>query len=232
MNINENGRTYILNQESIEKIKNLINLIIFASEKAENIFKLNELEKNEIEIISNLLEILSDFNNCMLNLKPIQNFFILSYIKNTLPKYKAKPKMKNVEHLEDKILNGIKFYLNYNFSQNYSIDKTFEKIKKMFDEIIPLLFDFIVVMEKPKNFLIKIYNNIFLEYLNNPEKNSVYDEFFIKFIYAYENFSRIYLIYIYKNEEMNIVFKKYYLLLDICNNNTKEHKSCQLLISK
>ena len=49
MNINENGRTYILNQESIEKIKNLINLIIFASEKAENIFKLNELEKNEIE---------------------------------------------------------------------------------------------------------------------------------------------------------------------------------------
>ena len=80
MNINENGRTYILSQESIEKIKNLINLIIFASEKAENIFKLNELEKNEIEIISNLLEILSDFNNCMLNLKPIQNFFILSYI--------------------------------------------------------------------------------------------------------------------------------------------------------
>ena len=222
MNINENGGTYILNQESIEKIKNLINLIIFASEKAENIFKLNELEKNEIEIISNLLEILSDFNNCMLNLKPIQNFFILSYIKNTLPKYKAKPKMKNVEHLEDKILNGIKFYLNYNFSQNYSIDKTFEKIKKMFDEIIPLLFDFIVVMEKPKNFLIKIYNNIFLEYLNNPEKNNVNDEFLIKFIYAYENFSRIYLIYIYKNEEMNIVFKKYYLLLDICNNNTNK----------
>jgi hypothetical protein len=110
--------------------------------------------------------------------------------------------MKNVEHLEDKILNGIKFYLNYNFSQNYSIDKTFEKIKKMFDEIIPLLFDFIVVMEKPKNFLIKIYNNIFLEYLNNPEKNNVNDEFFIKFIYAYENFRRIYLIYIYKNEEM------------------------------
>ena len=97
MNINENKGTNTLKEEINEKIKikNLINLIITANENAEIIYKLIELEKNEIELISNLLEILSDFNNCLLNLTPTQNLYILIYIKNTLPKYKAKPKMNN-----------------------------------------------------------------------------------------------------------------------------------------
>ncbi len=97
MNINENKGTNTLKEEINEKIKikNLINLIITANENAEIIYKLMELEKNEIELISNLLEILSDFNNCLLNLTPTQNLYILIYIKNTLPKYKAKPKMNN-----------------------------------------------------------------------------------------------------------------------------------------
>ena len=97
MNINENKGTNTLKEETDQKIKikNLINLIITANENAEIIYKLMELEKNEIELISNLLEILSDFNNCLLNLTPTQNLYILIYIKNTLPKYKAKPKMNN-----------------------------------------------------------------------------------------------------------------------------------------
>ena len=220
MNINENTKTYVLKKENIEKVKNLINLIISAKENPEIIYNLIEQEKNEIELMSNLLEILSDFNNCLLNLTPIQNLYILIYIKNTLPKYKAKPKMKQIEFLDEKILIGIKFYLNFDFSKNYSIDNTFEKIKKMFDEIIPYLFDLIVVMEKPKAFLSNIYNNIILENLNNSCNNFIRQEFFIKFIFIYENFCRIYLIYIYKHEEMNIIFQKYYQILNICNTNT------------
>ena len=174
MNINENTKTYVLKKENIEKVKNLINLIISAKENPEIIYNLIEQEKNEIELMSNLLEILSDFNNCLLNLTPIQNLYILIYIKNTLPKYKAKPKMKQIEFLDEKILIGIKFYLNFDFSKNYSIDNTFEKIKKMFDEIIPYLFELIVVMEKPKVFLSNIYNNIILPNLNNSCNNFIY----------------------------------------------------------
>ena len=220
MNINGNKKSYVLKKENIEKVKNLINLIISAKENPEIIYNLIEQEKNEIELMSNLLEILSDFNNCLLNLTPMQNLYILIYIKNTLPKYKAKPKMKQIEFLDEKILIGIKFYLNFDFSKNYSIDNTFEKIKKMFDEIIPYLFELIVVMEKPKVFLSNIYNNIILANLNNSSNNFIYHEFFFKFIFIYENFCRIYLIYIYKHEEMNIIFQKYYQILNICNTNT------------
>ena len=95
MNINENTKSYVLKKENIEKVKNLINLIISAKENPEIIYNLIEQEKNEIELMSNLLEILSDFNNCLLNLTPMQNLYILIYIKNTLPKYKAKPKTPN-----------------------------------------------------------------------------------------------------------------------------------------
>ena len=218
MNINENERTYILKEENILKIKNLINLILSAKEKTEYLYKLTEQEKNEIELVSILLEILSDFNNYIINLTPEQNLYILIYIKNTLPKYKAKPKMKSVEYLEDKIMRGIQFYLNFNFY--ITEKKTFETIKKMFDEIIPYLFEFIVVMQQPRNFLINIYNNIFLSYLNNSNNNNKDDKSLIKFIFSFENFCRIYLIYIYKNEEMNIIFEKYYQILKICYNNS------------
>ena len=238
MNINENTETYALKQETIEKIKYLINTIISAKENPENYVKLLEQEKNEIELISNLLEILSDFNNCILNMTSIQNLYILIYIKNTLPKYKAKPKMKSIEFLEEKIIRGIKFYLNFDFSKNTN-DINYETMKKMFDEIIPVLFEFIVVMEQPKKFLSRIYNDIILLYLRDSNKYFKENEFIIKFIFSFENFCRIYLIYIYKNEEMNIIFEKYYQILKICyiNINTKETKGkifnqCILSFSK
>ena len=218
MNINVNEKTYTLNEETITKIKNLINLILKANENQEFINKLLDAEKDEIDLISNLLEILSDFDNCILNLTPIQNFYILVYMKNTFPKYKMKPKMKNVPFLEEKILRGIKFYLYFNFERD---DNLFNKIKKIYDEIIPNLFDLTLVVEHPKNFLINVYNNIFLPHLNS-QNNITDNNFLMKFIYSYENFSRIYLIYIYKNEEMNIIFKKYYQILNICYKNTKE----------
>ena len=238
MNINENTEIYALKQETIEKIKYLINTIISAKENPENYVKLLEQEKNEIELISNLLEILSDFNNCILNMTSIQNLYILIYIKNTLPKYKAKPKMKSIEFLEEKIIRGIKFYLNFDFSKNTN-DINYETMKKMFDEIIPVLFEFIVVMEQPKKFLSRIYNDIILLYLRDSNKYFKENEFIIKFIFSFENFCRIYLIYIYKNEEMNIIFEKYYQILKICNINinTKETKGkifnqCILSFSK
>ena len=220
MNINENLNTHKLKKETTEKTKNLINLIISSKENNEFIPKLIEQEKNEIELVSNLLEILNNFNNCLMNLTPIQNYYILAYIKNTLPRYKAKPKMKQIEFLDEKILTGIKFYLNFDFSKNYSIDNTFEQIKKIYEDIIPFLFELIVVMDKPKNFLSNVFNNIILTNLNNSNNNFTYHEFFNKFIFIYENFCRIYLIYVYKNEEMNIIFQKYYQIINICNINT------------
>ena len=50
MNINENTKTYVLKKENIEKVKNLINLIISAKENPEIIYNLIEQEKNEIEL--------------------------------------------------------------------------------------------------------------------------------------------------------------------------------------
>ena len=225
MNINENIKSDNLKEETIEKIKikNLINLIISANENRELIYKLIELEKNEIELISNLLEILSDFNDCLLNLTPTQNLYILIYIKNTLPKYKAKPKMKQIKFLEDKIMKGIKFYLNYDFSKQNSEVSIYEKIKKFLEEIIPYLFEFIVVMEKPKNFLLNIYNNIISTYLKNSDNIFKYEEFSIRFIFIYENFCRIYLIYVFKNEEINVIFEKYYKILKLCNTNSNNN---------
>ena len=225
MNINENIKSDNLKEETIEKIKikNLINIIISANENRELIYKLIELEKNEIELISNLLEILSDFNDCLLNLTPTQNLYILIYIKNTLPKYKAKPKMKQIKFLEDKIMKGIKFYLNYDYSKQNSEVSIYEKIKKFLEEIIPYLFEFIVVMEKPKNFLLNIYNNIISTYLNNSDNIFKYEEFSIRFIFIYENFCRIYLIYVFKNEEINVIFEKYYKILKLCNTNSNNN---------
>ena len=122
--------------------------------------------------------------------------------------------MKNVLYLEEKILRGIKFYLNLNFEKDN--DNIFDKIKKIYAEIIPNLFDFTLVVEHPKNFLMNIYNNIFLPYLNNPNTITDVNNFLIKFIFVYENFSRIYLIYIYKNEEISFIFKKYCQILNMC----------------
>lgn len=215
MNINENINI-------IEKTRNLIKLILSSSENSNNLFELLEQENNPIELISYFLEILSDFNNCILNLTPIQNLYILTYIKNTLPKYKAKPKLKDIENFENKILNSIKFYLNFNFAKKFSTEANniYDKIKKIYDQIIPLLFDLLVVMEfkKTKNFLINFYNNEIKPYLNENNidiNDNFYYEFLIKIIHIYENFSRIYLIYIVKNEEMNILSEKFYKILKI-----------------
>ena len=212
----------IINNNSFERI---INLILIASENAntsnhqESLCALIQEEKNEIQLTSILLEILQNFNQCINKLTSIQNLKLLIYIKNILLKFKSKPKLKHIQNLETNIIEGINFYLNFNF--NNSNNNDFNRIKKIYDEIIISLFDLIVVLKNPKNFLQQIYNKIILIYLNSNNNHSNYIlsfESIIKFIYVYENFSRIYLIYVIKNEEINIIFDQYSELLKFCKN--------------
>ena len=216
------------NQNSLknEKINNndietLIDLIVTTSENAntpnhqESLYKLLQQEENEIKLTSNLLTILSNFNQCINRLSSLRNLNLLIYIKNILLRFKAKPKLKEIQNLEYDVIEGINFYLNFNFN----INNDFIKMKKIFDEIIPSLFDLIIVMKEPKKFLEHIYNKIILIYLNtnNSQPNYILSqESIIKFIFVYENFSRIYLIYIIKNEEIKIIFDKYNELLKFC----------------
>ena len=205
-------------------IEYLINLILITSGNAEssnhqeNLYKLLKEEDNEIKLTSNLLEILSNFNQCINKLSSLQNLQILIYIKNILMRFKAKPKLKDIHNFEQNVISGINFYLNFNF--NNAEDDNFKKIKKIYEEIIPSLFDLIIVMKEPKIFLQLIYDKIILMYLksNNNTNYILSHESIIKFIFVYENFSRIYFIYIIKNEEINIIFDKYYSLLQFCKN--------------
>ena len=211
-----------VNNSSIERI---VNLILVANENAntqnhqESLYKLIQEEKNEIQLTSNLLEILQNFNQFINKLTSTQNLIILIYIKNILLKFKSKPKLKQIPNLEKKDMDSINFYLNFNFNNSNNTD--FNKIRKIYDEIIISLFDLIVVMNDPKKFLQQIYDKIIIVYLNTHNNQFNYilsNESIIKFIFVYENFSRIYLIYIIKNEEINIIFDKYLELLKYCKN--------------
>ena len=133
-----------------------------------------------------------------------------------MEKFKVKPKLKQIQNFENKVLLGINFYLDFNFGKNNNTDYT--KLKNIYDEIIKFLFDLIVVMQDSKKFLQQIYDKIILNYLNNENNmnNMKPPESVIKFILLYERFCRIYLIYINKNEEINIILEKYYELLKYC----------------
>ena len=222
--MNDKNQNSLNNQNISNDIEKLIDLIITTSENAnspnhqENLHKLLKEEENEIKLTSNILTILSNFNQCINKFTPIQNCYLLGYIKNILLRYKAKPKLKQISNLEHDVIEAINFYLNFNFNNNNNND--FDKIKKLFDEIIPFLFDLIVVMKESKNFLELLYNKIILTYLknNNHQNYILFHESIIKYIFVYECFCRIYLIYIIKNEEIKIIFDKYLEILIFCKN--------------
>ena len=101
--------------------------------------------------------------------------------------------------------------MNFNFGKINNANNTdYTLLKNIYDEIIKFLFDLIVVMQNSKNFLHQIYDKIILNYLNNKHNinNMIPYESVIKFIFIYESFCRIYLIYIKKNEEINLIFEK------------------------
>ena len=208
--------------ETNSNIEKLINMILITSENAgtqqhqDSLYKLLQEEKNEISLTSSLLEILSKFNECINKLSQNQNLQLLIYIKNILIRFKAKPKLKQIPNFEHKVILGINFYLNFNFN-NINNNNDYNKLKKIYDEIIPSLFDLIVVMKDSKKFLEEIYEKIIIDYLNNKNMNNILShESVNKFIFVYENFCRIYLIYIFKNEEINLIFSKYCELLNFC----------------
>jgi len=142
------------------EIQQLINLIITSSENAgkpehqDSLYKLYQIERYEVKLTSNVLEILSEFGQCINKLSQTQNLQLLIFIKNILEKFKAKPKLKQIQNFENKVLLGINFYLNFNFDKSNNTDYT--KLKNIYDEIIKFLFDLIVVMQDSKNFLQQI----------------------------------------------------------------------------
>lgn len=226
--MNENGQNSItdinISNNNNEK-QQLINLILTSSENAgkpehrDSLDKLYQEERDEVKITSNLLEILAEFDQCINKLSQTQNLQLLIFIKNILERFKAKPKLKQIQNFEKKVFLGINFYLNFNFSNTNNTN--YNQLKNIYDVIINFLFDLIVVMPDSKNFLQQIYDKIILNYLNtnnnlNNFNNIITHESIIKFIFVYESFCRIYLIYINKNEEINIIFEKYYELLNFC----------------
>ena len=224
--MNENGQNSItdINISNNNAKQELINLILTSSENAgkpehqDSLYKLYQEERDEVKITSNLLEILDEFDQCINKLSQTQNLQLLIFIKNILERFKAKPKLKQIQNFEKKVYLGIIFYLNFNFSNTNANSTDYNQLKNIYDVIINFLFDLIVVMQDPKNFLQQIYDKIILNYLNNKNNlnNIISHESVIKFIFVYESFCRIYLIYINKNEEINIIFDKYYELLKYC----------------
>ena len=227
------------NQNTNNDIEQLINIVLTASENAntsnhqDSLYKLLQAENNEIQLTSNILEILSNYNQYIYKLTSIQNLQLLIYIKNILQRFKAKPKLKQIINLEQKVLSAINFYINFNFNNKDNSD--FNKIKKIYDDsIISSLFDLIVVMKESKKFLKNLYDKIILIFLNqnnnNIQSNNILShETIIKFIFVYESFCRIYLIYIMNNKEIKIVFDKYKDILLFCksfisNINTNNYK--------
>ena len=220
-NVQNSIKDINISNNSNEK-QQLINLILTSSENAgkpehqDSLYKLYQEERDEVKITSNLLEILDEFEQSINKLSLTQNLQLLIFIKNILERFKAKPKLKQIQKFENKVLLGISFYLNFNFSNTNNTD--YNQLKNIYDVIINFLFDLIVVMQDSKNFLELIYDKIILHYLNNKNNfnNIISHESVIKFIFVYESFCRIYLIYIKKNEEINIIFEKYYKLLKYC----------------
>ena len=224
MNENDQNSITEINISNNNAKQQLINLILTSSENAgkpehqDSLYKLYQEERDEVKITSNLLEILDEFDQCINKLSQTQNLQLLIFIKNILERFKAKPKLKQIQNFEKKVYLGIIFYLNFNFSNTNANSADYNQLKNIYDVIINFLFDLIVVMQDPKNFLQQIYDKIILNYLNNKNNlnNIISHESVIKFIFVYESFCRIYLIYINKNEEINIIFEKYYELLKYC----------------
>ena len=215
------------NQNINNDLEQLINLVLTTSENAntsnhqDSLHKLLQAENNEIKLISNILEILSNYNQYIYKLTSLQNLQLLIYIKNILQRFKAKPQLKQIINLEQKVLSSINFYINFNFNNKDNSD--FNKIKKIYDDsIISSLFDLIVIMKESKKFLKNIYEQIILIFLNHNNNNNtqsnniISHETIIKFIFVYENFCRIYLIYIMNNKEIKIVFDKFKDILLFC----------------
>ena len=85
--MNDNIQDSLKNQKiNNNDIESLINLIITTSENAnspnhqESLYKLLQQEENEIKLTSNLLTILSNFNQCINRLTSLQNLNLLIYI--------------------------------------------------------------------------------------------------------------------------------------------------------
>ena len=124
-NNSDSSKNQIVNNNDIE---NLINLILTTSENANSpdhkkfLFNLIKEEENEIKLISNLLIILSNFNQCINKLTLLQNLYLVIYINNILSKLKAKPKLIQIKDLENYVIKGINIYLNFDFNSNNEKD--------------------------------------------------------------------------------------------------------------
>lgn len=214
----------MITEENHNNPKIIVSLILEAHSNAkemnqQSLYNLLNMEKNEIELTSNLLEILQNFKNYTTTLSDVECLEIIIYIKNFFQKVKGKPKLKNIKNIEQKIANVINIYLN-----NSLIN---DKINKFFNEIIASIFEFILILNDPKKFLQNFYDELIIKY-TNINNNFVYEEM-LKFIFIYENFCKIYLVYAQKYTEMNIIFEKYIIILNICKNITNKNNNSNLI---
>ena len=193
-----------------EKLNLIINLILNfqlnnnIEDNNNNLFKLCELEKNEISYTEKLLEILVKINEIQINFDENQFTQILIYIKNFLNKIKNNPNIKNIIKIKENfyliIIKFIEFKTNNKPNKN------------IFNEIIKNIFTMINYIDDPKIFLNEIFTNIIKKLFN---ENKINEEFILlNIIFLFECFVSDYLIYIINLSEIDLIFEFYLFLFN------------------
>ena len=209
MNMNNNNNN--------EKINLILNLILNSQlnnnfeENNNNLFKLCELEKNEISYTEKLLEILIKIDEIQTNFDENQFTQILIYIKNFLNKIKNNPNIKNIIKIKENFYLIIIKFIEF---------KTKNKPNKnIFNEIIKNIFTMIKNLNDPKNFLTEIFNNIIKKLFN---ENKIKEEFLLlNIIFLFECFVSEYLNFILNSNEINLIFEFFLFLFNQCENVSK-----------
>ena len=209
MNMNNNN-----NNEKINLILNLIlnsNLNNNFEDNNNNLFKLCELEKNEISFTEKLLEILIKIDEIQINFDENQFSQILIYIKNFLNKIKNNQNLKNLIKIKENILLIIIKFIEFQTKNKPN--------KNIFNEIIKNIFTIIKNLNEPKIFLSEIFNNIIKKLFN---ENKIKEEFLLlNIIFLFECFVSEYLNFILNSNEINLIFEFYLFLFNQCENIAK-----------
>ena len=194
-----------------QKQREIINMIITASinvnteEHQKILFKLLELEKNQIAYTEKLLDILCNLEIIFKELNSDHRIQILIYIKNFLNKVQERSELKNIPNIIVNISKIFIIYLKENITQLE---------EKIFCEINDSLFTLLSNFENIKDYLNDIYKNIITKIFDNGK--IIQREVLLKLINLYTSFNKIYLLYIHEQQELNFIFDYYNFLFGQC----------------
>ena len=194
-----------------EKQREIINMIITASvnvnseEHNKILFKLLELEQNQIAYTEKIIDILCNFEIFFKELNSNQRIQILIYMKNFLIKIQERSELKNIPNIFVNISKIFIIYLKENIS---------ELEEKIFCEINDSLFTILSNFDKIKDYLNDIYKNIIAKIFDNGK--IIQKKVLLKLINLYTSFNKIYIIYFHEQKDLNFIFDYYNFLFGQC----------------